>query len=59
MVFMDVSKPIPYKITKKYNLDDVIKHKTFGIGIVPCEGVRPSSPHGKERRTAASIRRSA
>jgi hypothetical protein len=30
----DVSKPIPYKFTRKFNLDDVIQHKTFGIGLV-------------------------
>jgi len=30
----DISKPALYKITKKYNQDDVIKHKTFGIGLV-------------------------
>jgi hypothetical protein len=30
----DVSKPIPYKFTRKFNLDDVIQHKSFGIGLV-------------------------
>jgi hypothetical protein len=30
----DVSKPIAYKFTKKYNAEDVIKHKSFGIGLV-------------------------
>ncbi len=30
----DTSKAAPYKISKKYNLDDVIKHKTFGLGLV-------------------------
>ena len=30
----DPSKAVPYKITKKFNADDVIKHKTFGIGLV-------------------------
>ncbi len=30
----DISKPIAYKFTKKYNAEDVIKHKSFGIGLV-------------------------
>ena len=30
----DVSKPIPYKLTRKFNLDDVIQHKSFGLGLV-------------------------
>jgi hypothetical protein len=30
----DASKPLPYKISKKYSADDVIKHKTFGVGLV-------------------------
>jgi hypothetical protein len=30
----DLSKPVPYKITRKFNLDDVIEHKTFGVGLV-------------------------
>ncbi len=30
----DASKPILYKLTKKYRAEDVIKHKTFGIGVV-------------------------
>ena len=30
----DVSKPIAYKLTKKYNAEDVIKHKSFGVGLV-------------------------
>jgi hypothetical protein len=30
----DLSKPIPYKISRKFGLDDIIAHKTFGIGLV-------------------------
>ena len=30
----DPSKAVPYKITKKFNADDVIKHKSFGVGLV-------------------------
>lgn len=30
----DLSKPIPYKLSKKFNEEDVIKHKSFGIGLV-------------------------
>ena len=30
----DVSKAIPYKTSKKFSEQDVIKHKTFGIGLV-------------------------
>jgi hypothetical protein len=30
----DVSKPIPYRLNKKLNLDDVIQHKSFGVGLV-------------------------
>ena len=30
----DVTKPIAYKLSKKYNAEDVIKHKSFGIGLV-------------------------
>ena len=30
----DLSKPVLYKLTKKYNAEDVIKHKSFGIGLV-------------------------
>jgi hypothetical protein len=30
----DASKALPYKINKKFNTDDLIKHKTFGIGLV-------------------------
>jgi uncharacterized Zn finger protein len=30
----DVSKPIPYKTSRKFNQDDVIQHKTFGLGLV-------------------------
>lgn len=30
----DVSKAIPYKISRKFKANDAIKHKNFGIGIV-------------------------
>jgi hypothetical protein len=30
----DASKPIPYRFTRKLNQDDVIQHKSFGIGLV-------------------------
>jgi hypothetical protein len=30
----DLSKPIPYKPSRKFGLDDIIDHKTFGIGLV-------------------------
>lgn len=30
----DMSKAIPYKTNRKFNADDLIKHKTFGIGLV-------------------------
>jgi hypothetical protein len=30
----DLSKPIPYKITRKFNHEDIIEHKTFGVGLV-------------------------
>jgi hypothetical protein len=30
----DVAKAIPYRVNRKFNQQDVIKHKTFGIGVV-------------------------
>jgi hypothetical protein len=30
----DASKAIPYKMTRKFNAEDVIKHKAFGVGLV-------------------------
>ena len=30
----DVTKPIPYRFNRKFSEQDVIKHKTFGIGLV-------------------------
>lgn len=30
----NVSKPIPYKVTRKFNSEDVIQHKVFGVGLV-------------------------
>jgi hypothetical protein len=30
----DTSKAIPYKLDRKFNLSDVVKHKSFGIGLV-------------------------
>ena len=30
----DVAKPIPYRLNRKFNMDDVINHKSFGVGLV-------------------------
>jgi uncharacterized Zn finger protein len=30
----DVTKPIPYRLNRKLNQDDVIQHKAFGVGLV-------------------------
>lgn len=30
----DLSKPIPYRVNRKFSLDDVIEHKSFGVGLV-------------------------
>jgi len=30
----DVTKPIPYRLNRKLNHDDVIQHKAFGVGLV-------------------------
>ena len=33
----EVEKAIPYKISKRYKIGDIINHKVFGIGFVVVE----------------------
>jgi hypothetical protein len=30
----DASKPIAYRLNRKFNAEDVIQHKAFGLGLV-------------------------